>query len=128
MIAAAFGEQVIPGKRAGVGVVKLWDATKDEPVATITHNGNFAAQVCYSPDGTMLATAGGDRAATLWDAATLKEVARVSEDPPIAFAPQGNWLVLRGRGATLGLIAIPIRNGEVPVTNPGSKPKRNRES
>lgn len=125
MIAAAFCEQVIPGKRAGVGVVKLWDATRNEPVAAISHNGNFVAQVCYSPDGTLLATAGGDRAVILWDTTKLQEVSRVSGDAPIAFAPKGNWLVVRDHGATLRLTRVPIRKVKVSVTHPGGRPKRN---
>ncbi len=112
-IAAAFGEQVIPGNRAGVGAVKLWDATNWEPIATIAHdNGNFVAQVCYSPDGTLLATAGGDRSVVFWDAASLKEASRISGNGPIAFAPGGSRLVVRDGDASLSLIAIPGRTPE----------------
>jgi WD40 repeat protein len=112
-IAAAFGEPMIPGKQAGVGVVQLWDATKGEPVGAITHHGNFVAQVCYSRDGSLLATAGGDGSVLLWNAATLKEVATISGDAPVAFAPDGNRLVVSGREASLRLVTIPDRKGDV---------------
>ena len=98
---------------AQASLILLWDATRNKPVAAISHNGNFVAQVCYSPDGTLLATAGGDRAVILWDTTKLQEVSRVSGDAPIAFAPKGNWLVVRDHGATLRLTRVPIRKVKV---------------
>lgn len=124
-IAAAFGEQVIPGKPAGVGIVQLWDVRNGESVGAFGHDGNFVAQVCYAPGGTLLATAGQDRSVIFWDTATLKEVSRVSGDAPIAFAPKGNRLVVRDRGASLRLISVPNRTGKVLGISPGHKVRGN---
>jgi hypothetical protein len=62
--------------------------------------------VAYSPNGTLLATAGYDDSVIVWNTATLKVVTEVKGNAPIAFAPCGTKLVVRDVEATLKIVAI----------------------
>lgn len=57
-------------------------------------------QVVYSPDGSLLVSAGGDAAIRLWDAASGTLQASLSEHSKAvtsaAFSPDGNWLASGG--------------------------------
>ena len=59
------------------GTVRLWDVAKQTEAATLEGHRDRVTAVSFSPDGTLLASAGGwdDRTIRLWDAATQTEVA-----------------------------------------------------
>jgi WD40 repeat protein len=117
-LAATFGERTIPGKRDGVGVVQLWEVRTGVIKAVITHHGNFVSQVAYCPNGDLLASAGHDGSVELWDVDTLKEAATVEGNSPIAFAPDGNHIVVNAGDASLRLRTI-RRRQSVPGTTGG---------
>ena len=59
------------------GTVRLWDVSTETEVATLEGHTDPVTSVAFSPDGGLLASAGGwgDPTVRLWDAATQTEVA-----------------------------------------------------
>ncbi|MDE3258590.1 MAG: hypothetical protein OYM47_12205 [Gemmatimonadota bacterium] len=60
------------------GTVRLWDVSTQMEIATLEGHTDWVASVSFSPDGSLLASAGGgwdDRTVRLWDMATQTEVA-----------------------------------------------------
>jgi uncharacterized protein (TIGR03000 family) len=66
---------------------------KREPLAP--HRGTLLA-AAFSPDGKLLATAGGEQRIILWDPATLRRLAEFRGREPLAFSPDGKLLAGRG--------------------------------
>ena len=82
------------------GTIKLWDASTGKHRTTIPEKGNVFS-VSFSPDGTLLATAGPGNQKNqirIWDAATGQRLARLEDYSTIsvrgvAFSPDGKLLV-----------------------------------
>lgn len=77
----------------------LLTALQNNPrLTTFLHAANGLQEVRFSPDGTLLASAGGNGSLELWDVATGAHLSTlVGHDPTqlvnaIAFGPNGNWL------------------------------------
>jgi WD40 repeat protein len=91
---------------AGSGV-QLWQTATSQRIGTtlpVSGQGRYRA-VAFSPDGTLLATLGGDGTARIWDVTTQQQVgAPMTVDGPgaltgaVGFSPDGRTLVTVGAG------------------------------
>jgi WD40 repeat protein len=94
--------------------VRIWDAVTGQARALLTghkglaplpgHNGAVNA-VAIAPDGSWLATGGGDRTVRIWDAVTGQERATLTGHylavNAVAIAPDGSWLATGGADQTV---------------------------
>jgi WD40 repeat protein len=72
----------------------------------VGHGGGLVNGVAFSPDGRLLATAGHDSKAWLWDPATGKQQRTLSQDRAVwavAFSPDGHLLATAGDDGTVRL-------------------------
>ena len=83
--------------------VRLWDVATQTEVATLRgHTTSEVRSVSFSPDGGLVASAGGegDPTVRLWDAATQAQVATLtghtSEVRSVSFSPDGGLLASAG--------------------------------
>ena len=70
--------------------------------------------VTFSPDGKQLATASDDNTARLWDAATGKELQRLSHDGhcyAVTFSPDGKQLATASDGQDCAAVGYGDRQG-----------------
>jgi WD40 repeat protein len=94
--------------RAGDGTVRVWDAATGRPVGETLLPPEATNGIALSPDGRLLATAGGlnDNAARLWDVASGKLLHTMSHDRKLwergiglaVFSPTGKFLLSGGGG------------------------------
>lgn len=107
VLAATYGELAIPGKRDGVGMVKLWDVATGKAIATFSGHKGFISDVQYSPDGRRIATAGYDGVIRVRNPDDHSEIASLEGYGPIAFSPDGNRLAVGTGRATITLVDVP---------------------
>src|SRR5262249_2965159 len=92
----------IPRGRA----VRLWDVAARCERASFWHGSNVA-DVAFSPDGKLLATACEDRTIRIWEVATRREVhtlgGHFGEVFCVKFSPDGKTLASCGRGTAVRL-------------------------
>ena len=92
------------------GTVRLWDVATQTEVATLEGHTDRVTSVAFSPDGALLASAGGpgDRTVILWDAGTQSQVATLrghaGQVRSVAFSsPDGATLASGGWDRTVRL-------------------------
>ncbi|MDE3089474.1 MAG: PQQ-binding-like beta-propeller repeat protein, partial [Chloroflexota bacterium] len=97
---------------------KVWDAATGKELLTLVGHTQFAGDtkfdargkrkgveyVVFSPDGTHIATAGGDNTARIWDAATGKElftlVGHTQLVQTVRYSPDGKYLATASADST----------------------------
>jgi WD40 repeat protein len=76
---------------------RIWDVEHGQPVGAPLQHSEQVISAHFSPDGSKIATASGDRTARLWDAVTGKPLTDPLKHPGdvtfVAFSPNGRQIV-----------------------------------
>ena len=90
--------------------VRVWDLETGQATQAMKGLKASVGRVVFSPDGKLLATAGGDKAVRVWDVATGKELA-VLPGPDgvlaIAFSPDGKSLAAGSKNGSVRIWPVP---------------------
>lgn len=90
--------------------VRVWDLATGQAVQPVKGLKASVGRVAFSPDGQLLATAGGDRVVRVWSAATGKEVAALPAGGRVAvvvFSPDGQRLAAGGADGSVRIWPVP---------------------
>jgi WD40 repeat protein len=89
---------------------RLWDVESGQQIRRFSGDAYGVNGVAFSPDGNLMATAGGDGRARVWAVASGLEGERFAAQPRglniVAFAPSGRVLATTGGDGTLRLWAV----------------------
>jgi WD40 repeat protein/serine/threonine protein kinase len=89
------------------GEVRIWDTATGALVRTLQGQFGNVWTVCFSPDGSRIATGSSDRTVKVWDAGTGEEVYTLrgqgGNPLSVAFSPDGRWLATAGTDFTIWL-------------------------
>jgi eukaryotic-like serine/threonine-protein kinase len=106
------------------GVTYLWNASTGAKIGRFSPGGGAEA---FSPDGTMLAAAGGARNTStyLWQVHPKRKIAVLSDHKvsvaAVAFSANGKKLAVNGTDGTVHVWTVPPSGGAVPATvSPGT--------
>ena len=100
------------------GRLQLWDASTLNPIATLEGHRNNVTSVSFSPDGTTLASGDESETIKLWDIATGRNVATLSERTgggrgarffSVSFSPDGITLASGAHDGTIMLWEVATR-------------------
>ena len=87
------------------GTIVLWDATTGEKLCTLKGHKRGVRSVCFSPDGTRIASADWNWDAKLWSAITGEELHTLKGNSrsilEVCFSSDGTWIASVGHGIKL---------------------------
>jgi WD40 repeat protein len=92
--------------------VRVWDPSTNEEVYTITGHRGYVLALAFSPDGTLLASAGGDNTVKVWHLEQRKELASLAHADKVlsvAFSPDGQRIAT---GSVNGRVRVREIRGE----------------
>ena len=90
------------------GSVQLWDVATGKILQTLKGHSSAVQAVVFSPDGRTLASGSSDETVRLWNVETRRELMQLDRGGvelgqvhSLAFSPDGQHLLVGGRGAAL---------------------------
>ena len=92
--------------------MRIWDPATGQQRATLTGHTGAVTAVAIAPDGTWLATAGGDGTVRIWDPATGQSVAQMRVESTVLSC---RWLEATAiaAGGMVGLYVFDFLRGTV---------------